>query len=66
MPEMDLKKNLSMFREYIKTKYKYAQIYSNQVSKFAERDYRSSVFKIKSDLAHDVEKDELLYIPVNL
>lgn len=66
MPEMDLKKNLSMFREYIKTKYKYAQIYSNQVSKFAERDYRSSVFKIKSDLAHDVEKDEVLYIPVNL
>ena len=55
-----------MFREYIKTKYKYAQIYSNQVSKFAERDYRKSVFKIKSDLAHDVEKDELLYIPVNL
>jgi len=63
---MDLKKNLSMFREYIKTKYKYAQIFSNQISKFAERDYRSNVFKIKSDLAHDFEKDEYLYIPVNL
>ena len=63
---MDLKKNLSMFREYIKTKYKYAQIFSNQVSKFAERDYRSNVFKIKSDLAHDFDKDEILYIPVNL
>ena len=62
----DLKKNMSMFREYVKTKYKYAQIFSNQVSKFAERDFRSSVFKIKSDLAHDVEKDELLYIPINL
>lgn len=63
---MDVKKNLSMFREYIKTKYKYAQIFSNQISKFAERDYRTSVFKIKSDLAHDLEKDEVLYIPVNL
>ena len=55
-----------MFREYVKTKYKYAQIFSNQVSKFAERDFRSSVFTIKSDLAHDFDKDELLYIPVNL
>lgn len=55
-----------MFREYIKTKYKYAQIFSNQVSKFAERDFRSSVFTIKSDLAHDFDKDEFLYIPVNL
>ena len=62
----DLKKNLSMFREYIKTKYKYAQIFSNQISKFSEKDYRKSVFKIKSDLAHDFEKDEYLYIPVNL
>jgi len=62
----DLKKNLSMFREYIKTKYKYAQIFSNQISKFSEKDYRTSVFKIKSDLAHDFEKDEYLYIPVNL
>lgn len=62
----DLKKNLSMFREYIKTKYKYAQIFSNQISKFSEKDYRTSVFKIKSDLAHDFEKDQYLYIPVNL
>lgn len=63
---MDLKKNISMFREYVKTKYKYAQIFSNQVSTFAERDFRSSVFKIKSDLAHDFDKDEVLYIPINL
>lgn len=55
-----------MFREFVKTKYKYAQIFSNQVSTFAERDFRSNVFKIKSDLAHDFDKDEVLYIPVNL
>ena len=63
---MDLKKNLSMFRDYVRTKYKYAQIFSNQISKFAERDFRSKTFVIKSDLAHDFEKDEYLYIPVNL
>ena len=63
---MDLKKNLSMFRDYVRTEYKYAQIFSNQISKFAERDFRSKAFVIKSDLAHDFEKDEYLYIPVNL
>ena len=59
---MDLKKNLFQFKEFIKTKYKFAQLYSNQTSKFAERDFRSSIFKIKSDLSNDLYKDEFLYI----
>lgn len=62
---MDLKKNLFQFKEFIKTKYKFAQLYSNQTSKFAERDFRSSIFKIKSDLSNDLYKDEFLYIPIN-
>ena len=60
------KKNLALFREFVKKKYKYASIYSNSISKFAERDNRKKVFTIKSDLAHDFEKDEVLYIPINL
>lgn len=60
------KKDLSLFREYVKKKYKYASIYANSVSKFAEHSIRWKVFKIKSDLAHDFEKDEFLYIPVNM
>ena len=63
---MDLKKNLSMFRDFVKSKYKYAQIFSNQTSKFAERDFRKQVFKIKSELSHDDFKDEFLYLPINL
>ena len=63
---MDLKKNLSMFKEFVKSKYKFAQLYSNQTSKFAERNFRKNVFTIKSDLSHDLEKDEYLYIPINL
>lgn len=63
---MDIKKNLSEFREFIKLNYKNALIYSNRVSQYAGRSFRGDAFKIKSDLAHDVEKDEYLYIPVNL
>ena len=62
---MDLKKNLSMFKNFVKSKYKYAQIFSNQTSKFAEKDFRKSIYKIKSDLSHDMDKDEFLYIPIN-
>jgi hypothetical protein len=58
--------NLSPFREFIKQNYKYALIYANGVSNFAANTFRGEAFKIKSDLAHDVEKDELLYIPVNI
>lgn len=60
------KKDLTLFREYVKKKYKYASIYANSVSKFAEKSVRWKVFKIKSDLAHDFDKDEFLYIPVNM
>ena len=63
---MEIRKNLSMFREYVKTKYKYAQIFSNQISKFSEKDYRKQAFAIKSDLSHDYRKDQYLYIPINL
>jgi len=63
---MEINKNLSLFREFLKTKHKYAIIYANQVSKFSEKDYRKKAFTIKSDLAHDFDKDEYLYIPVNL
>lgn len=63
---MEINKNLALFREFIKQKHKYAIIYANQVSKFSEADYRKKAFTIKSDLAHDFEKDEYLYIPVNL
>jgi hypothetical protein len=60
------RKNLEIFRNFIKSKYKFAQIYANQISPFAERNFRKKTFAIKSDLAHDFEKDNVLYIPVNL
>lgn len=63
---MDFKKNLSQFREFIKQNHKYALIYSNSVSKYASNSFRGEAFKIKSDLAHNVDKDEYLYIPVNI
>lgn len=55
-----------MFREFVKTKYKYAQIFSNQISKFSEKDFRRRAYTIKSNLSHDYQKDEYLYIPINL
>lgn len=63
---IDLKKNMSLFREFIKSNQKYAMIYSNSTSSFAEKNFREQVFKIKSDLAHDKVKDDKLYISVNL
>lgn len=63
---MEINKNLSLFREFLKQKHKYAIIYANQTSQFAEKNYRKKAFTIKSDLAHDFDKDEYLYIPVNL
>lgn len=63
---MEINKNLALFREFLKQKHKFAIIYANQTSKFAEKDYRKKAFTIKSDLAHDFDKDEYLYIPVNL
>ena len=60
------KKDLTLFSQYVKSKYKYASIYANSVSQFAEKSIRWKVFKIKSDLAHDFDKDEFLYIPVNM
>ncbi len=63
---MEFKKNLAPFREFIKLNHKNALIYSNNISKFAEKSFRGEAFKIKSDLAHNVNKDEYLYIPVNL
>lgn len=63
---MDINKNLAPFREFIKQNYKYALIYANKVSEFAGDSFRGDAFRIKSDLAHDVNKDEVLYIPVNL
>lgn len=41
-------------------------MYSNSTSQFAEQDFRADAFKIKSDLAHDVTKDEQLYISLNI
>ena len=63
---MEINKNLALFREFLKQKHKFAIIYANQVSKYSEKDYRKKAFTIKSDLAHDFEKDEYLYIPVNI
>ena len=63
---MELSKNMALFREFLKLKHKYAIIYANQTSKFAEKDYRKKAFTIKSDLAHDFDKDEYLYIPINI
>lgn len=63
---MEIDKNLAMFREFIKQKHKFAIIYANQNSQFAEKNYRKKAYTIKSDLAHDFDKDEYLYIPVNL
>jgi hypothetical protein len=59
-------KNLAPFREFIKQNYKFALIYSNKISQFAGDSFRGEAFKIKSDLAHDINKDEYLYIPANL
>ena len=63
---MEIKKNLALFREFLKLKHKYAIIYANQTNQFSEKNFRSKAFTIKSDLAHDFDKDEYLYIPVNL
>ena len=63
---MEINKNLALFREFLKQKHKYAIIYANQVSQFSEKNYRKKAFTIKSDLAHDFDKDEYLYIPVNI
>ena len=63
---MELNKNLALFREFIKLKHKYAVIFANQTNQFSEKNYRKKAFTIKSDLAHDFDKDEYLYIPVNL
>lgn len=64
---MEINKNLAPFREFIKQNHKYAVIYANSVSKYATgKNFREEAFKVKSDLAHDIEKDEVLYIPVNL
>ncbi len=60
------KKNLSAFRDYVKTKYRFAQMYANQLSKFGENNFRKKVFSIKSNLANDALADEQLYIPINL
>ena len=60
------KKNLSAFRDYVKTKYRFAQMYANQLSKFGENNFRKKVFSIKSNLANDAIADEQLYIPINL
>lgn len=59
-------RNLSPFREFIKDNYKYALMYSNSTSSFSEQNFRADAFKIKSDLAHDVTKDEQLYMSLNL
>lgn len=59
-------RNLSPFREFIKSNYPYALMYANSTSQFAERNFRADAFKIKSDLAHDITKDELLYMSLNL
>ena len=59
-------RNLSPFRKFIKDNYKYALMYSNSTSSFAEQNFRADAFKIKSDLAHDVTKDEQLYMSLNL
>ena len=63
---MEINKNLALFREFLKQKHKYAIIYANQTNQFSEKNFRSKAFTIKSDLAHDFDKDEYLYIPVNL
>jgi hypothetical protein len=63
---MQINKNLSLFREFLKLKYKYAVIYANQVSKFSEKTLRKKAYTIKSDLAHNFDKDEFLYVPINL
>ena len=61
---MDIKKNMDLFKEFIKQNRKYALIYSNSTSSFAEKNFREQVFKIKSDLAHDVVKDNKLYLSI--
>ena len=63
---MEINKNLALFREFLKQKHKYAIIYANQTNQFSEKNYRKKAYTIKSDLAHDFDKDEYLYIPVNL
>lgn len=60
------KKNLSSFRDYVKTKHRFAQMYANQLSKFGENNFRKKVFSIKSNLSGDHNADEQLYIPINI
>jgi len=59
-------RNLSPFKEFVKANRKYALMFANSTSQYAEKDFRADAFKIKSDLAHDITKDEQLYMSLNL
>lgn len=52
-------------RNYVKSKKKYSDIYSNKVGVFTGGNFRSKVFSIKSFLSPDAQKDSLLYLPLN-
>ncbi len=54
-----------MFREFQKGRYRFACMYTNTSSHFGDKKERRKVFNLKSDLAHDFEKDEELYISIN-
>lgn len=59
-------RNLSPFKEFVKANRKYALMFANSTSQYAEESFRADAFKIKSDLAHDITKDEQLYMSLNL
>ncbi len=61
-----MKLNLSKFNEFVKTKHRFAQMYSNEASDFSQKNFRKDIFKIKSNLSWDINKDNQLYIPINL
>ncbi len=59
-------KKTNPFKSVIKSKARFAQMFANEVSGFAENNYRKKVFSIKSTLSGDVYTDELLYMAINV
>jgi flavodoxin len=56
--------NIASFREFIKTKEKFASMYANELTSFADNNFRKKVFQIKSDLTKD-GMDDKVYLPIN-
>ncbi|MDR3169796.1 MAG: hypothetical protein LBU27_08940 [Candidatus Peribacteria bacterium] len=56
--------NIASFREFIKSKERFASMYANELTTFSDNNFRKKIFNIKSDLTKD-GKDDTIYLPIN-